>query len=84
MEGLGPCLPKEILSSLSSNVKIKSTDMTFRRARHQLPSPIINEILKLREPDIGQQRSYAFIAMETPTKKHVPPMERKSKCGQDD
>jgi len=75
MEGLGPCLPKEILSFLSSNVKIKSSYIAFGRAGHELPSPMINEILKLRNPDIGQQRSYAFIAMETPTKRYVPPME---------
>jgi hypothetical protein len=61
LERLNTCLLEKILPFLSLNVKVKSTDMTFGRARHELPCRIIHEILKLRNPDFGQRRSQAII-----------------------
>ena len=65
MERLNTALLEKVLLFLSRYVKKKTADMSFGRAGQKLPSRVIDKILKFGDTNIGQERPYVVIDMQT-------------------
>jgi hypothetical protein len=65
LERLNPALLEKVLLFLSRYIKKKSADMSFGGAGHELPSRVIDKILKFGDTNIGQKGPYTSIDMQT-------------------